>query len=208
MTPNKDSLSVGALESMERGYRSRLSVDPSDDASRLNLAWCLLMQALHADGRRAGVGEHDTPAGDIRASGESGDLQGSALALLRECLHQSQLASMLSTDVPRRAEIERLRNLIELSGGEQLVRQIENGATGLLAHLVNEVLHPESELPSDKLPPRACLLVKRSGRDRRAQPDRRIAHRPWNGPERRNGTDRRELPERRRGTPPPHPENA
>jgi hypothetical protein len=129
-------VNVESLSRVERIYRNRLADEPSDTAARAGLAWCLFLQALHR------AGEEST----LEAVMESGVQQPVAVSaprdsetLLQDALLHASTVLQLSPNWPERLDVERLRTLVELSGGFAAVAQAQESAREILEQIMREM---------------------------------------------------------------------
>ena len=114
---NAHSINIDAVRTAERVYRSCLIDEPADTSIRLKLAWCLLIQAAHADGRQT-----------ILQQGHCGTMTSSQSMrtreyedvgyLLEDCLRQTTAVLHLSRDASERADVEVLQNLIGIAAAD------------------------------------------------------------------------------------------
>jgi len=136
-----------ALRRAEQDYRRRLEQEPGDTASRLGLAWCLVVQALFEAGQEetlCRVPEHPhAPAPPPTATAPAATApaaERSSRSLLRGSLQQALLVSHLSTDPQEKSDSEWLRTLIRLSGGEKALVEAEEEAVAALRAVTGAVI--------------------------------------------------------------------
>lgn len=139
------TLDLNALKRLADGYSERLVENPTDAPARINLAWCLLMQAVHRTGESRVISE-------LAASGERvhthlGRMVDStpdrdAAEHLRLCLRETFTISQLCADESHRAEVKRLQELVRLSGGEAAVTRAEAEALDVLRNLTAALFGP------------------------------------------------------------------
>src|SRR3712207_1101837 len=109
-----------ALREAERGYRLRLTDEPGDMVTRVSLAWCLFLQAMHQAGQ-----ENTLAVLDETAGGRPAPLNGrtsrdhETRRLLQDCLRQAMIVRHLSRSAEERSEMERLQSWVRLSGGRE-----------------------------------------------------------------------------------------
>jgi len=143
---------MGALRKAEQGYRRRLEQEPGDTATRLGLAWCLVVQALFEAGQEETLGQllaAASPGGPTASERIQATLTAAEAAaerdsrtLLRSSLQQALLVSQLSTDPQEKSDSEWLRALIRLSGGEQTLVEAEEEAVTTMRAVTGAVLRP------------------------------------------------------------------
>jgi hypothetical protein len=115
------AIKIEALRRAECSYRDTLTTDPADTGTRLRLAWCLFVQAVHQAGRESiletitceSVGAEVLP-GVIRSIQET-DVD----HLLQDCLRQTTTVMQLSRRPHERTDVEMLQLLVKLAGAEQ-----------------------------------------------------------------------------------------
>ena len=109
------SINIDAIRGAERVYRSCLIDEPADTSTRLKLAWCLLIRAVHADGRQA-ILQNGMPAPFEAPIGC--DTSENVGNLLEDCLRQTTAVLHLSREETERADVEMLQNLIEIAAAD------------------------------------------------------------------------------------------
>jgi hypothetical protein len=137
-----------ALQRLERRYRRHLAKKPEDMGARINLAWCLFMQALHQAGRESilrTAREVDEGADSQRGGRLSAVLNADALQLLKACLQQMHTVQQLSLQARDRVDVEKLQALIRLSGGERAVAEAEQETLRALVTLAYEILQQSAQ---------------------------------------------------------------
>jgi hypothetical protein len=131
---------VETLKRVETVYRRQLQHDPADMVSRLSLAWCLFIQALHKAGQESALTTLGEPGDCCSApSAENPAREQDAQQLLRDCLRQTIMIMQLSPDTRDQSDVRRLRALVKLSGAEQLLSEAEADATRLLQDVAAEI---------------------------------------------------------------------
>jgi hypothetical protein len=141
MDRSNSPVSIDSLITQARGYRRQVNHEPLDMRARANLAWCLFLQAMHESGR-----EHLLSA--LRERGAMAEmpsdgafrLSGDARQLLRECLTQMRAVYELSHDPLDRADVERLRELVSISGAEAALCDADAEAARWLAEMAQAIL--------------------------------------------------------------------
>jgi hypothetical protein len=139
------------LKRLERSYRRHLAKKPEDMGARINLAWCLFMQALHQAGQESILRifrEVDTGTDSQRGNRIRTDLDTDALQLLKECLQQMHTVQQLSLHARERVDVEKLQALIRLSGGERAVVEAEKETLRALIKLAQEILQRSAQSES------------------------------------------------------------
>jgi hypothetical protein len=134
---------IDVLIHMEQIYTSRLQKDPADMDSRLSLAWCLFMQALHQAGRES-IPVPRTTEG-LEAELELGDhilshLERESSALLQDCLTQTFTVMQLSSKACNQQDVAKLQELVRLTGAREAVLKAEDEALRFLANLTRDIL--------------------------------------------------------------------
>lgn len=142
---------MDAVTAAEKGCRIRLEQEPGDTSARLNLAWCLALLALYEAGRETSVLQvmknaeavdkqtsHRIKAALLAAGSEyPGQKAGT---FLRNCLHEAMLVMQLSYNAEERAGAQKLRTLMDLSGGGSAIQETDQEADRILATLTRELL--------------------------------------------------------------------
>jgi|SRR5579871_5060316 len=131
---------IKALQQMERLYLKQLRENPHDLEIRLGLAWCLFMQAIHQSGRES-ISEAILAEGRLADHQalyqEMGVFDQQAYRLLKDSLHQTFTIMQLSAQTPQ--DVEKLHELIRLSGADQAVSEAESEALNILAKLAEDI---------------------------------------------------------------------
>lgn len=141
MNPSNSPVSIDMIKVQERGYRRRVDHEPMDICARVNLAWCLLLEAMHQAGREnllAVLRERGAVA-DIPNDGGF-RLDSDAQNLLRECLKQMCAVCELTRDPRDIAEVERMRYLVTISGAEAALREADDEAARWLMEMAKAIL--------------------------------------------------------------------
>lgn len=156
-----------ALSRAEAVYRQHLIHEPDDTVARLSLAWCLFMQALHQAGResvlgvgsmvveplagpsevREGAGSRpicDGPAfSGMRTGAAELDVNDpEARNFLLDCLRQTTAVVHLSRSAQDRRDVERLRALVRLCNGDEVMSAAEAEAVEILDGIAREMGRP------------------------------------------------------------------
>lgn len=97
--------------------------------TRVNLAWCLLLQALYQSGQETVIAEHKgSEVGSQNQDPDAGLAPGpDARHLLQECLRHSVTVRHLSARPANHLDIEKLQALVVLAGGHELLLSAEEG---------------------------------------------------------------------------------
>jgi hypothetical protein len=115
------AIKIEALRRAECSYRDTLVTDPADTGTRLRLAWCLFVQAVHQAGRESILEA-------ITRDGERSDLLPGVIRsiqetdvdhLLQDCLRQTTTVMQLSRRPHERTDVEMLQMLVKLAGAEK-----------------------------------------------------------------------------------------
>jgi hypothetical protein len=128
---------VNGLRLQQVGVSSRTYVrqHPDDLKARLELAWCLLVEALYEAGRETAIATGLPSSPDRLCSPEAdgaGDLPLKADGpyrsdkLFRESLHHAATVQQLSTHEEDYVSAKHLQSLVDLSCGEQSVAASQN----------------------------------------------------------------------------------
>ena len=155
--PNQAELiKIDAIRRAEQVYRSDLVNDPADTSTRIKLAWCLFVEAIHAAGRESVLRDlsecerksHEDLETAVRA------IQDSAVDhLLSDCLRQTTAVMHLSREDRERTDMELLQMLINLAGAEhstagtaEEARRCLNDITRAIVGESEETFRPRSGL--------------------------------------------------------------
>jgi len=125
------------LQQVGVSWRAYVRQHPDDLKARLELAWCLLVEALYEAGRETATatGLPSSPDSDRLCSPEAdgaGDLPLKADGpyrsdkLFRESLHHAATVQQLSTHEEDYVSAKHLQSLVNLSCGEQSVAASQN----------------------------------------------------------------------------------
>ena len=130
-----------ALQIAEANYRDELQTHPDNTATRLNLAWCLFMQAVHSSGRESACPSADNlPTTHTEKCCKSTD-QRSSQALLQECLGHTFMVRNLCIHKKDFQDAARLQALVRLSGLHDAAKNAEAQSMERLAKLSWEIMH-------------------------------------------------------------------
>jgi hypothetical protein len=124
------------LERAEHTYRQQLIAHPEDTELRVRLAWCLFMQALHQAGQETARGADATAL----ESALDPLCERSSHALLKDCLQQTYTVMHVSIRSGDRPDVEKIQELVRLSGRQNLLIQAQDRAAYILARLTGEML--------------------------------------------------------------------
>jgi len=113
-------------------------------SARTNLAWCLFMQTLHQSGREsvfASLAESGVEVtSECQAPGQSSRRSG-ASDLLGDCLRQLTAVTQLSRSRDDQRDVEKLRGLVRLAGGEEAVVEAQVEAVRILQEITRDIFH-------------------------------------------------------------------
>jgi hypothetical protein len=147
-------IDVNALRGEEQQLVTRLATQPMDMDTRIDLAWCLFLQAVHqagseaACGRRSHLGVPTIASCNVPSNGSSKQTTGfdpvpsldrRAENLLHECIRHRFVVSRLCRDREILAQAETIGLLLKRFGAEALVRELETGSEQLLRKLCSEL---------------------------------------------------------------------
>jgi hypothetical protein len=152
---------LDTLKLTERTCRQRLLSEPADTAARVDLAWCLFMQALHRAGQESAgptqIEAFEKP--EITGGKGHGASDRNAFELLKDSLRQAYTVMHLSSRPEDHLSAERLRALVRLSGTEEMVSEVASEASKILAEITSDIIEtavveePKGRLY--RLPPRS-----------------------------------------------------
>ena len=135
------------LAPIEQALRACLEQDPSDTATRLHLAWFFVVQAWHVAGQESMVAlTGSVPIGNKEQSPES------AKRLLQSGLQQAAIVQQISQKPEEQTEVAKLRSLVRLFGGKNMVGGSEEEADRVLELLVQALC--SSDVPPASFPDR------------------------------------------------------
>jgi hypothetical protein len=141
MDRSNATFSIERLKTEERGHRSRVDREPLDMHSRMSLAWCLFIQAMHQAGRENLLSVlRESGAVDEMPREKTLRLDRDAQHLLRECLKQLCAVCELSRNPNDLSEVERLRYLVTASGAEAALRETDDEASRWMAEMARAVV--------------------------------------------------------------------
>jgi hypothetical protein len=127
------------LQEAEAAYRFILIREPDNMDVRVNLAWCLLLQALYQSGKETVIAERgdakqagDDPNTDITPGPDAGHL-------LQECLRHSMTVKHLSARASNQMDMEKLEALVRLAGGKDLLVSSEENGARIIDNIVNAI---------------------------------------------------------------------
>ena len=119
------------LKTAEEAYRFVLRQEPDNMDIRVDLAWCLLLQALYLSGQETAVAAQNIPEDGAFSQAVVSDAAPApdAVHLLQECLRHSLTVKHLSAHTANQIEVEKLVSLVLLAGGkEHILFNEERGA--------------------------------------------------------------------------------
>jgi hypothetical protein len=150
------------LDRAEHTYRQQLVAHPEDTDLRLRLAWCLFMQALYQAGQEAAISAGASDPGQSSECLSERDSQN----LLKDCLQQTYTVMHVGAQSGERPDVEKIQELVRLSGTSEVLLQAQDRATFILTKLAGEILNAAE-------PVRQPSKVARSRRTRLAPRSRR-----------------------------------
>lgn len=126
------------LKEAEAAYRFILRQEPDNMDTRVDLAWCLLLQALYQSGQETVIAGQNNPvpsaSGQTALPGLSPDPD--ARHLLQECLRHSLTVRHLSARTSNQLDVEKLEALVLLAGGRELLLSSEEGGERIREKIV------------------------------------------------------------------------
>jgi hypothetical protein len=144
---------MDTLSQTEEAYSARLEQEPGDTGARLSLAWCLIIKALHRAGEEKIVarlvsavdGLDEETSRQIQAAlapeATLEQPERDARALLKSSLHQAVMVVQLSRDPREKRDAEKLRALVHLSGGRQMIQESDDEAKRVLEEITQALLN-------------------------------------------------------------------
>ena len=106
---------VTEMQVAEAKYRRELQAHPDSTAIRLNLAWCLFLQALYTSGRESAAQHHECRPDSCDEGCCSCTSDRDSQSILHECLRHAFMASNLSVRRRDYQDAARLRTLVRIS---------------------------------------------------------------------------------------------
>jgi hypothetical protein len=134
------------LREAEEAYRFVLGREPGDMDTRVNLAWCLLLQAIYQSGQETLLAEHPNLYTEDELPSATPILPPGpdARHLLQECLRHSLTVRHLSAREANQIDVEKLEALVLLAGGKELLLSNEEIGVRIRNKFV-EALHYASD---------------------------------------------------------------
>jgi hypothetical protein len=132
---------IKTLQQNESRYQLAIMEDPTNLETRLDLAWCLFMHALHEAGRenlQAALVDADLDADRAEVYREIGLYEQKAYQLLKGCLKETFTVLQLSPQTPQ--EVAKLHTLIRLSGADKAFTEAEDEAMRILGRLSQDIV--------------------------------------------------------------------
>jgi hypothetical protein len=150
---------LDTLKLTERTYRQRLLNEPADTSARVDLAWCLFMQALHRAGQESASRDHVPPCdhASVTVCGAA-KADRDAIELLKDSLRQAYTVMHLSSRAEDQMNAKRLHMLVKLSGAVDMVSEAATEASKILDEITSDIIQsavveePKGRL--HRLPPR------------------------------------------------------
>lgn len=137
---------IHTLRKIESTYQIQLEVEPSNLDIRLDLAWCLFMQALHEAGReslRVPLPSNDQDLDRAVLYREIRLFEQKSYTLLKSCLRETFTIMQLSPITPK--EVSKLHTLIRLSGAGEAFAEAEDEAMKVLARIGRDIVVMQTE---------------------------------------------------------------
>ena len=144
------TIDLASLQRAEDRFRKKLQSQPDNTSTRLNLAWCLFMQAEHCSGKESVLplaSEHLPDALNPDVNTES---HRNSQSLLHEFLGHICIAKNLCIHKSDFMDASRLQTLVNLSGLQDAARQVEDQSTERLYRLSWEIMHGDVEGDRDQ----------------------------------------------------------
>ena len=148
MVLQESIFNLDGLKQAETGFREQLAACPDDMKTRVNLAWCLFIRALHQAGQESMLAILSAPAnpGEPVSEGQTGmTFETNSEELIRDSLRQAFTVRQLSMHSEESSAAEQLQNLVRLSGGENAVLMAAESAVRVLAEITWEVTRATPE---------------------------------------------------------------
>jgi len=123
MPDHSSVLDLSKLRRMEAECQALLLTDPTDGNARIQIAWCLFLQAIQLSAK-------DGEPATVRT-------------FLHDCVLHTALLSQLNSPETSYEEVKRLRALIQALGGNEIVRDVDNEVSHLFSHLCQDILRAE-----------------------------------------------------------------
>ena len=126
------------LKKAEEAYRFVLGREPDNMDIRVDLAWCLLLQALHQSGQETMPAERQGTEVNVEYRVAVADLSPGpdARHLLQECLRHSLTVRHLSAQASHQVDAEKLESLVLLAGGKEILAATEAGGSRIREDIV------------------------------------------------------------------------
>lgn len=127
------------LKEAESAYRFVLRREPDNMDARVNLAWCLLLQALYASGQEAALAAQTEgeDTADLHLPTSAPTTGSNAQHLLQECLRHSLTVKHLSAQPANRSDIAKLEELVLLAGGKEMLLSSTEGGARIIDNIVS-----------------------------------------------------------------------
>lgn len=129
------------LKEAEAAYRFVLIQEPDNMDVRVNLAWCLLLQALYQSGKETVIAERSDAQQAADNEGGAANLASGPDAdhLLQECLRHSMTVKHLSARTSNQMDVEKLEALVRLAGGKELLLSSEESGARIIDNIVTAI---------------------------------------------------------------------
>lgn|GEM_PF-4592787 len=159
----KDPLGVPEMLAQEKKCQRILARRPDDYGARMQMAWCLFLQAIHREGQESVINKIAPlyPKEIIKLTGDAAvRFHRESRWLFAESLKHSYAVSKLSSNPKFLQEAERLKELVKISAGEEMIMDVEDSSAVAISHLTKEISRrPEhrrcsSHRPLRRLPKR------------------------------------------------------
>jgi len=130
-----------SLKEAETAYRFVLVQEPDNMDVRVNLAWCLLLQAVYQSGQETGIAERRGRENDANPTTAGAELTPGPDAghLLKECLRHSLTVKHLSAQTSNQLDMEKLEALVLLAGGKELLQSSEENGVRIIDNIVTAI---------------------------------------------------------------------
>ncbi len=151
MAVRESIFNLDGLKQAESGFRERLAAQPDDMRTRVNLAWCLFIRALHQAGQEsmlAALAAAEHPGEPVSVGRAKITFDTNSEELIQDSLRQAFTVRQLSMQSEECSAAEQLQALVRLSGGAEAVCTAAEDAVRILAEITWEVIQgaPEEKL--------------------------------------------------------------
>ncbi len=141
-TDDTEPMALKDILGREKRCQTILDKRPDDDGARMEMAWCLLMQAVHRQGQESVI-HKIAPLINTQSVALGDEVEPlthrESRWLFAESLKHSYVVSKLSSNPKWQQEAERLKELIVISAGEDALVDAQGDSATAITQLARDI---------------------------------------------------------------------